>query len=308
MRVVFISFPYFIEEGTALLAPVAEVTGIDIAYWRTLSLKERLKLTRGADVVHFYWGRFKWFESLALRWNGSRVVVHLIGTDVLRLLEASPRKRVEARMLACWTRFAAVSPNLVNEVAGMGLRADLVPFVSGKVNRNAEQVRWPSAPRFRFLCYVPQKRLEFYGWSKILFLARSFPSVEFWILSLTADAVQEIVPENVKLLGWRDDIVTILGQVHALLRPTAHDGLPNMVVEAMSYGRYVIFSGELPGTLHASSLEELSSAVREIMARQEPDWAGFEYVMKNFSKKQLLDGFLQLYGIDPAPPWPGQTA
>lgn len=67
-----------------------------------------------------------------------------------------------------------------------------------------------------------------------------------WELWLTYDAIQEInfeqrlreyaLADNVRLLGWRDDIKDLMLQADILVMPSKDEGVPNAVQEAMAIG------------------------------------------------------------------------
>ncbi len=297
-RVLFVSFPHFLKEISVLLKGYVEPVCVDVPTWRRWSLSRRLAAARRVRAVHFYWARMKSAEVAALRLGGRRVIQHFIGTDVLKLLEAPARKRREARLLSRWTAVAAVSQNLVDELQQVGVRARLVPFVSAKAYPEPGEVAWVPGPPWRFLTYVPPDRLEFYGFSRVLSLARRRPGDLFQVLSMSAEDAKGVdLPPNVQLLGWRDDVPQLIAKSHGLLRLTQHDGLPNLVVEALARGRYVVYTGDLPGCHRAAGDADVARAVEHIAGRQGPNGEGMRYVRETLGRDRVREGFLDLYGL-----------
>jgi len=296
-RILFISFPYFLEHAHVVFGSTVKVEGVDIADWRKMPLGARIKKAKLYGIIYFYNGRVKILELLCLKTIGCKVAIHCIGTDVLKFMHAPKKKKIELRIAALLARFAAVSENLVEELAGLKVKAQLVPFVSSKMNTCPSRINWQKGPPWMVLSYVAPTRKEFYGWSKILHLAKEFPDVEFWILRLKDEDVDAVVPENVKLLGWREDVEDLLLQAHCLLRLTDHDGLPNMVVEALSFGKYVIFSGLLDKCFHADSAADAKQALQTIMLKEQPNSEGAQFALERFSRKNITDGFLNFLDL-----------
>ncbi len=299
-RVLFVSFPYFLKDISALLEGRVEPVCVDVPTWRRWTLARRLAAARGAHAVHFFWARTKLLEAALLRIGGRKVVQHFIGTDVLKLLRAPARKKLEACLVARFSTTAAVSQNLVDELRTVGVRARLVPFVSSKAYSLPEEIGWNPGPPWRILTYVPARRRDFYGFSKVVELARRFPEVVFQVLAMAPQDVRDDdLPPNLDLLGWRDDVSSLLRECHGLLRVTEHDGLPNMVVEALAHGRYVVYSGTLPGCIHAPDVPELEAAVRTITEQRGPNRDGERFVQERFGRERIRGGFLELYGLRP---------
>ncbi|MGH7682976.1 MAG: GNAT family N-acetyltransferase, partial [Vulcanimicrobiaceae bacterium] len=76
----------------------------------------------------------------------------------------------------------------------------------------------------------------------------------------------EITSPNVKLHGWIENIVPSIDAATVVLRPTRHDGMPLMVLEALGRGRYVIWSRELAGVLRAATAEEIVPQLTQLEA------------------------------------------
>jgi len=53
------------------------------------------------------------------------------------------------------------------------------------------------------------------------------------------------------------------------VRLTSHDGMPFMVLEALSRGRHVIYTYVLPGVVHARGFEVVCEALRDLRDRHD---------------------------------------
>ena len=63
---------------------------------------------------------------------------------------------------------------------------------------------------------------------------------------LLATTLKDGLPPNVRTLGWVEDMDSVFRRATVLIRPVMHDGLANMVIEALAYGRYVLWIYEMP--------------------------------------------------------------
>lgn len=225
---------------------------------------ERLRASRwgayrtlvSADVVLAIGGgaRLRPHQRVLVR-CGLPIVKQWVGTDALRWSAGTDRDIVR-RVWNC-----AVAPWLAEELAGKGLpEVDVIPLPCSVIPEPA-----PALPdAFTVLAYAPEKRVELYGLDFICELARRFPVVRFELLATSA---AEGLPLNVVPRGWVEDMDAVLRRSSLLVRPAAHDGLSNMVLESLAYGRYVLWTHALPGVQLISSVDEAECYVRDLIDR-----------------------------------------
>ena len=138
-----------------------------------------------------------------------------------------------------WNR--AEAPWLAHELETEGLPdVELAPWTYVEM---PDDIPGFSEP-FTVVAYTPQDRLDFYGIAFIVELARRLGDVRFELLATT---LRDGLPPNVRTLGWVEDMDSVFRRATVLIRPVMHDGLANMVIEALAYGRYVLWSYEMPG-------------------------------------------------------------
>ena len=124
---------------------------------------------------------------------------------------------------------------------------------------------------FTVVAYTPQDRLDFYGIAFIVELARRLGDVRFELLATT---ISSGLPPNVRTLGWVEDMDSVFRRAAVLVRPVMHDGLANMVIEALAYGRYVLWSYEMRGVETITTLDAAEKYIREL-AEKSLDLARF---------------------------------
>jgi hypothetical protein len=216
-----------------------------------------LRLVRACDVIVYvgYDGP-QWYaiRQLALAAAlGKPIVRWWVGTDVLQCVTAPANGR-RARLLdRLCTRSVAVAPHLSKELAGIGIRAAVVPSV---VNPSFMALPEPKGPiPSGVLAYLPADRGSFYGEEILARTIRANPATPFLVVG--DDRHRFRGHANVESLGWVQDMAPIYSRTGCLLRMTQHDGLPRMVIEALLLGKYVISSHEFPGCWLAKDAEDV---------------------------------------------------
>ncbi len=198
------------------------------------------------------------------------VVYYWLGTDVQNLARDA---RSEAglsrfRALAGAATHVADSDALREELAAMGVPSRTAWLPAPNAPRDRTIV--PVPDRFTVLSYVPDAQAAFYDGPTLLEVAKRMKHARFRLVggsgSWTADA-----PENVEFLGWREDMDRLYEESSVLVRSLEHDSVSCMAIEALAFGRPVVYSAQLPGTVHTtfSDVSELEGALRGIEARIE---------------------------------------
>lgn len=203
-----------------------------------------------------------------------RPTIHIwAGTDVLKVARSPAHiERLRLLGIAHW----AVSPQLVSELAEMGIDARCVTLASARVPQML-----PALPKeFIILTYLPQPRRDFYGQRAVCEAARAMPDVRFIAIGRgTPDAA---APSNVEYVGEVSNVEQYIDAASVLVRMTQHDGLSQNVVEALARGRHVIWTYPYPGVLQACSQDELVEHLQHLRRAHESgalavNHAGAEY-------------------------------
>jgi hypothetical protein len=138
----------------------------------------------------------------------------------------------------------------------------------------------------RVLWFLPEDRFEFYGGQMALGLARTMPDVRFVFVG--CDRRGRPAPPNVEYVGFLDDIDQAYARTHVLVRMADHDGLSQMVLEALNHGRYVVWNYPFEGTLQASNEAAVSSHLRALALRLEAGTLGFNDAGRSFVRTEYL--------------------
>lgn len=203
-----------------------------------------------------------------------RPVIHIwAGSDVLTI--ARSPMHVEAVRLLNISHWACAE-NLVPELAALGISARYVPLASAAVP--SEIAAMPS--EFRVLTYLPEPRRDFYGQRAIWKAAQALPNVRF--IAVGAGRPQPEAPPNVEYTGEVHDMEARLDAASVLIRFTEHDGLSLGVIEALSRGRHVLWTHDLPGVTMVRSPDGVITELQRFLALHERgvldiNRAGVEY-------------------------------
>lgn len=188
-----------------------------------------------------------------------KIVVHWIGSDVLdgekQLLKGGPEPWVTEK-LHHW----AQSDWMLREVRALGVPCDLVPLPSTRVPN------WPSPlpDQFSVLVYVPAvSRSSLYGLDRILEAARTLPAVSFELVGLVEGKVPD-PPSNLRIHGRIPDLENFYRRASVVWRPSRHDGLSFMVLEALGHGRHVLWTYPFPGCRQVTSTSDACEEIKRL--------------------------------------------
>jgi hypothetical protein len=194
-----------------------------------------------------------------------------VGTDVLNVITRDDVRRSAAQFDRIVSTNVAVAPHLVEELASVGIRAQFVPSVLDPDLVEPEIPTWGDAIR-PVVTYLPSTRKEFYGHEVVEQVIAANPDLQFIIL---ADETHGLSGHpNVESLGWVPDMSAVYRRAGCILRITAHDGLPRMLMEGLLRGMYAIYSWPLEGCWEARTPQEIQIALARYRAMTVPNSAG----------------------------------
>ena len=116
--------------------------------------------------------------------------------------------------------------------------------------------------------------------------------------------------ERVRFLGHRDDVPRLMAAANLVVLPSAYEGLPNLVLEAMLFRKPVVATAA-PGTTEVvldgqngvlvpiGNPPLLARAIRDVIRdgalAQRLGRAGREHVLAHFAAQTMIDRFTALY-------------
>jgi hypothetical protein len=186
-----------------------------------------------------------------------------------------------------------VSKWLVQEVRAMGVECELVPLPSSRI---------PDAPSslptsFSVLVYMPDvRRGDLYGLDRILTVARKLSHIPFELIGLTSGKIQD-PPPNLRIHSRVADPTEFYEHASAVWRPSRHDGLSHMVLEALGHGRHVLWSYAFPGCAQVFEVDDAIDQITRLhelhqSGRLGINWAGVEAIANGYRPQQLKQSIL----------------
>lgn len=269
---------------------------VDVVHRDLNNMWRKIMILSRCDVIHIISikpssieGLFWILCLLFLRVIGKRIVLHWIGTDVLELSHINGR--ILSKLI---NKHCTQAPWLVEELREKGIEAEWVPFLS-PLNIGCE----PLPKRLTVLVYfggISGRRHEFYGSREVVLLAQTLPGVNFHIVG---DLNEDTIPKlpNVHFYGRvpHEEMYKMYDRCTVLLRLTKHDGLSLMVLEALSRGRYVIWTERFPHCCAANNVYEAMDCLEKIQGMRTINTKGIEYVDKAFINKMWINRLIQVY-------------
>lgn len=195
--------------------------------------------------------------SLALGLK-KRVVMHWVGSDVIRAKQIyvknsnyySHKSRIVHLTDTQW---------FTKELNDINISATFLPIFTVS---KTEMQTIPFPEKFNVLLYIPQDKQEFYGIHRLDNVARQLPEITFMVAGTYKANIP--LPENVRLLGWVDNMHDYIQQSVVCMRFPQHDGLSFFVLESLLLERYVIYNQPLQHTYYVKSDEEIVSKIKEL--------------------------------------------
>ena len=268
-RVLILGIPYF---GERLARELGELgwqaryfphPGRDLRAWARIAWQ-----VMRADVLYLLSSRVeKWSpQDWMMRFRRKPVVIHWVGTDVKVARAAHRRGRVSVR-IAERAQHWCDAPWLVDELRTIGLVAEFVALPI-----TLHEGRSPALPsEFGVLMYCPREEAyrEVFDLETMLRLPPEFPDAKFYLVASPPESLPGPLPENLEALPWVEEMDAMYRKSTVLVRLTHHDGQSFMVAEALSRGRYVIWTHPMGGCIQARTFEEVVAAIRQVKERHD---------------------------------------
>jgi len=284
MRVVFVGEP---DNGirpsshnAAALAAIGVETRFDQDWgWRSGRWTE---LCRWADVLHLV--TYSQCNAMLLRklWRararGLAIVRYWVGTDVLWARFHEPSRRFARALEHLGVLNLAVADHLVEELAEAGITAEATPVITPHISATTEP--HPLPKELTVLCYLPTRRRTFYGGPVIDRLIAELPDVRFIVLADRGTDYSRF--PSVESLGFVDDLERTIGRCTVHVRPTAHDGMPRLVLEMLARGRHAVTPHPYAHCRQATDVEAMKRVLLQLRRSAEFNLAGREYVCERF--------------------------
>ena len=251
-RIAVVGLPYF---GTRVASTLIGA-GYDARF--VPAAREAARNPRGlvhlvrADLVYAIGSSIDRRAPLARLARWKQVLMHWVGSDVVQGLAAERGGRVSGRLrtAAHW----ADASWLIEEMAPLGLAVEEhplpMPIAFGEPK--------PMPGEARVLVFLPRQPHAAYDVAGTIEVIDRLPEVPFVLVGGFS-----LNRPNVENLGFVSEMSPVYQRCSAFMRLVHHDGLSHSVVEALSFGRAVIWNYPLDGVTRIAGVDDAVGAIRE---------------------------------------------
>lgn len=291
MKVIVVGLPLFAKRLAKSLGNFDKsnsYTWLNTYYSKIDKLKARFLIPRAECIISIN-GSIETSKVFDLALNRKIPLIMIwVGTDVITATAAFKSGKYRKDYIENAVHFCEVNW-IQDELKAIGINADIVNFASFD---KKFQLMNPISKKFTVLTYIPNQRSEFYGPNLFLNVARSFPDINFIIAGTKAEEYQPL-PENVKALGWVEDMDSLYADVHLCVRIPEHDGLSTFILESLARGKDVIYKYPFDYCLQAGNEMEFKSVLQSryslfINGLWESNRSGAEFIANEFNSTQIL--------------------
>ncbi|MDQ6826830.1 MAG: glycosyltransferase family 4 protein [Candidatus Eremiobacteraeota bacterium] len=187
-------------------------------------------------------------------------VMHWVGTDI-EVARKNPS--VIARLKAQHVLHLAEVDWTARELHDLGFAARIAPLPPRLMKRSLSAM--PDI--FTMLLYLPRTRAEFYGRAEYERLIHNLRREKIRFLIVGGGHLTTDFSAPVENLGFQPSMEEVYANSSALLRIPKRDGLSLMVLEALSLGRYVIWSQAFPFVTSVTDYSSIEAAARGFLER-----------------------------------------
>lgn len=203
----------------------------------------------------------RWLH-LAARLLRKPRVIHWVGSDIASLGEDTKlRKTLAAPNVLHLAEISWTAEQLHD----YGLNARIAPLPPR--HRRSECLALPE--QFTIMLYVPRTRSDFYGRAAFQRLMERLADKPVRYLIVGGGEIDIPPGVDAQNLGWRDSLSDVYAQATALIRYTPRDGLSLMVLEALSFGRHVLWTQQFPYVRRIGAYADIERHVLELLAAHE---------------------------------------
>ena len=225
--------------------------------------------------------------NLALKLK-KKLMITWVGTDVIK---AKNLKEVNQLFLNKAEHYCEVDW-IQNELLELNIHAKVLNFFNFKEPKKSS---FTMNNQLQVLSYISKGREEYYGWNEVLKAAKKLPDVHFTIVGTD---IEKNLPENLKCLGWVEDMEAQFENCHCTIRFLEHDGLSGFVLESLFRGKHIIYSEDLDHCLHAKTADEIIEQLTYLNSQLNQktlkiNSEGIDFVKSNFNSDFILSQLIE---------------
>lgn len=220
------------------------------------------------------------------------IVHYWIGSDVEKVVAACRNNEINKFFFKFMQRrkHMASAPWFIPELKKIGIQAQDVLFPTATPVCHCN-LQLPA--EFKVLTYIPDGKEELYGLHVVQEVARIYSEVSFLVMGGRGCNVKD-PPDNVKFLGYVKDTDLLYRDTTVVIRFVAHDAVGATVREALNYGRYVLYTLNLPQTIYVENIDDVIRELGSLLLKHKGGGLklnkdGVDYSLTNFTPGESLE-------------------
>lgn len=277
-------------------AEIAQYGKVYAPHWETRHLRTNSRLdvltsifTLATSDVWYSIGSpitDRWVARVAKILRKPRVI-HWVGSDIAWLAEDESLRKMLAGTHVSHLAEVSWTADQLREVGFLPQIAPLPPrhLTAGPV---------PLPEKFTVMLYVPRTRTDFYGRRDFERLMQKLAGKPIRYLIVGGGDINIPAGVDAENLRWRDTLPDAYRESSVLIRFTPRDGLSLMVLEALSFGRHVLWTQQFP---HTRTIYDFAGMEREINDLLEahlngtlqPQYDAAEMIAQQYNPEKCMD-------------------
>ena len=215
------------------------------------------------------------------------LIMNWVGSDVTRAVATYKKGEANETYMKDAVHFCEVNW-IQDELKDANIDAEICNFVS--FDRRFE-ARNPGNERLKVLSYISESRADFYGANEFIRLAEAFPNVDFVVAGSELNEYQ--LPDNLKALGWVENMGAVYHQVDVCVRYPEHDGLSSFILESLARGKHTLYKYPFNQCMHCPEEDNLHKAIEalnhlHVQKVLQPHTDGMKFIEEGFNTKTIL--------------------
>lgn len=220
-------------------------------------------------------------------------VIHWVGSDIAKLRQDP---KLQALLSGPKVSHLAEVAWTAEELKHLGFNARIAPLPPRLQPASCA----PFPERFTVLLYVPRTRADFYGRRQFERLMRALRDKPVKYLIVGGGHLNAPRGVEVEDFGWRGDMSEIYKHATAMIRFTPRDGLSLMVLEALSYGRHVLWTQPFSFIRRIASFKDMEYEISQLLAMHErgelrPQQDAAEFIRRRYAPETCMQTIAQAW-------------
>jgi hypothetical protein len=216
-----------------------------------------------------------------------------MGTDLFNMINKSYLKRLELKFCSSIAKYIVVGKILKDDLKTLNINSEIVYII----NHDLKKTKYTFPIERKAIAYIPSTRKKFFQQALLKQLAIDFPNVLFTWFPYQKE-LEENLPHNINCISYikKQSVLSEMMKNKIFIRLPIHDGgAPLSLIEALSIGRWAIWSFNFRHVCTSNNYPELKTNFEKLINKEEANTKAENFVLEEFKMTHITNGFLKLY-------------